>query len=286
MGLEKKVWYLERSLFELFPEANCATWDNVGLVVGDEEADIQGIAIALDPSVEMIDQAVDRGCNVLLTHHPVFLKPPSHIQKNALTHWRVKKGPQDSLEQVMAGDIVMEAIQRGVALMAMHTNFDYSPASQHVLPDALGLTYLNPIEQTAQDDAVGPGDEKSGLGQLSSTPATPLHELAIRCKEVFGSTPRVYGDPNQTIEFVATCPGSAWPLINDATYCGFDCFICGETRYHTVRAAMHAGVSVIELGHDLSEKLFSDVFKASLLDLGYPADRIVKLDEPANWWTI
>lgn len=286
MGLEQKVWFLERGLFELFPEQTKEEWDNVGLIVGDKEADVEGIAIALDASVEMVDQAAANGCNVLLTHHPVFLKAPHLIVEHSLHVWSSESAARDSVEQVMAGSVVIEAMRRGVNLIAMHTNFDYSPKSQHALPDALGLTYLNPIEQVAQQGAVGHGEEKGGMGQLSSTPTTTLMDLAIRCKDVFGATPRIWGDPQQRIEFVGTCPGSAWPLINDASRCEFDCFICGETRYHTARAAAMAGISVIELGHDVSEMLFKGLFRTALLDLGYHADRIVVLEEPANWWTI
>jgi putative NIF3 family GTP cyclohydrolase 1 type 2 len=292
MGLENKVWFLERGLFELFPERYKEEWDNVGLIVGNKEMEVTNIAVSLDPSVQAIDKAVELGCNVLLTHHPVFLQPPRIFVENAIQPrssihaWSSQAASDVPIEHVVGGAIATEAIRNDVALIAMHTNFDYSDRNRHVLPDALGFTYLNPIEQTAENGAVGPGASHCGIGQLCSTPATTLYEIVDRCKQVFKVTPRIWGDPNQIVEFVGTCPGSASSLVDSAVRIGVDCFICGEIRYHSARAAMLSGMSVVELGHDVSENLFVDELRLAVVDLGYSPSRVIKLEEPPNWWTI
>ncbi len=285
MGFENKVWYLERALFEFFPEKDIEDWDNCGVIVGNKEAVVEGVAIALDPSLKAIDQAAELGCNLLLTHHPVYLKPPYNVIVNGPGTWSTKGSMRDTVEQAVAGVAIHRAIEKGISLMAMHTNLDYSSRVQHVLPDVLGLTYLNPVEQTSQEGGVGSGEIRGGLGQLSSTHMITLLELAERCKNVFGVPSRVWGDPEQKIELVATCPGSAWPLINDATRCEFDCFICGESRYHTTKAACQSGISVIELGHDVSERLFIDVLYDAVIETGQQADTVHKLAAEENWWT-
>lgn len=286
MSLAQQVWYLERALFEMFPEKAKESWDNCGVIVGDKEAVVEGIAVALDPTVDAIHFAADNGCNVLLTHHPVFLKPPYLILSNGPGTWSTQGSERDSVEQAMAGEAVYAAIRRNVSLIAMHTNFDSSARSQHVLPDALDLTYLNPLEQTIHKDGIGAGEVQGGLGQLSSVPAMTLRELSLRCKQVFGITPRVWGDPDHSIKFVATCPGSAWPLINDVTRCEFDCFICGEVRYHTALAAKAAGISIIELGHDVSERLFVNALYEAVIDIGYAKDKVMTVPPQINWWTV
>lgn len=285
--MTNKVWYLERALFSRFPRETAEKWDNPGLIVGDAEDEITGIAVALDVSTKNIQAAHDAGCNVLLTHHPVFISAPSSIIANGPDTWRHHGVSGDSVEQASSGILVHEAIRLGISLIAMHTNFDVSPEAQHVLPGALGLTYLNPMEQTSSSgQSVGAGSLQGGLGQLCSTDPMSLEDLAKRCKQVFGVTPRAWGDPEQLIRFVVTIPGSAWPLINDATQCGFDCCICGETRYHTALAAVASGNSIIELGHDISENLFADSFRDILQDLGYSNEIIHRLPATTNWWTV
>jgi len=286
-SMARRVWYLERSLFELFPRQDAESWDNPGLIVGDAEADVTGIAVALDVSLANIRRAHDLGCNVLLTHHPVFIKAPSSIIASGPGTWEHHGASGDSVEQASSGVLVHEAIRSDVSLIAMHTNFDVSPHAQHVLPDLLGLTYLNPMEQTTRPgQAMGQGGLQGGLGQLCSVEPLTLRDMALRCREVFGTTPRVWGDPEQVLRFVVTVPGSAWPLINDATKCGFDCCICGETRYHTALAAVAAGNSIIELGHDISEYPFVDRFCELLSDLGYPSGMVHRIDPTTNWWTV
>lgn len=282
-----KVWYLERSLFEMFPRDDAEPWDNPGLLVGDAEETITGIAVALDVSLANIRAANEAGCNVLFTHHPAFLKAPGSIVANGPSTWKHHGVRGDSVEQANAGILIHEAIRLGVSLIAMHTNFDVSSCAQHALPDMLGLMYLNPMEQAAAaGQALGEGEVKGGFGQLCSTDPLTLQELALRCREVFRATPRVWGDPERLVRFIVTAPGSAWPVINDATRCDFDCCICGETRYHTALAAIASGNSIIELGHDISEYPFVDRFCDILSGLGYPSRMIHKLEPTTNWWTV
>ena len=64
---------LEQGLFETFPERFAEDFDNVGLLLGDADAPVVRVAIALDPSLKAVELAHELGCNVLLTHHPLFL---------------------------------------------------------------------------------------------------------------------------------------------------------------------------------------------------------------------
>jgi len=286
VGVEHKVWYLERCLFEQFPESNKEDWDNVGVLVGDKQDDVTGVAVALDPSCEAVDETVEHGCNVLLTHHPVLLRPSRVMLDNAVRSWAPGSSASLSIEQIVENSIVRRAIVSGVSLIAMHTNFDYSENTQHILPDALGLTLLNPVEQTDQMGSVGEGGRSFGAAQFCSTQPMALRDLARRCRRVFGVTPRVWGDPDKNIEFVCTCPGSGGSLVGAAARVGADCFVCGELHYHTARAARLAGMAIIELGHDVSENMFTDELRLVVIDLGYAPDRVVKLRTPVNWWTL
>lgn len=67
---------LEAALLAHFPCEDAESWDHVGLSVGEPDAEVTGVAIALDPTPAAVEDAHDGGANVLLTHHPVYLKAP------------------------------------------------------------------------------------------------------------------------------------------------------------------------------------------------------------------
>jgi dinuclear metal center YbgI/SA1388 family protein len=121
---------VERAIARRFPLEWAEDWDRCGLLAGDPERDVTGVVLALDPTREAIRATADRGANVLVTHHPAFLKTP-----NWLTPGRGAAG------------VLFEAMDRRVALVNAHTNLDRAPAAGHLLPNALGLEPMKPIER-------------------------------------------------------------------------------------------------------------------------------------------
>ena len=67
---------LERALLARYPKADAEGWDHVGLSVGDPAAEITGVACALDATEANVHRALEAGANVLLTHHPIYIKAP------------------------------------------------------------------------------------------------------------------------------------------------------------------------------------------------------------------
>lgn len=67
---------LERALLARYPKMDAEGWDHVGLSVGDPAAEITGVACALDATEANVLRAQEAGANVLLTHHPVYIKAP------------------------------------------------------------------------------------------------------------------------------------------------------------------------------------------------------------------
>lgn len=129
---------LERALATAFPPERAEPWDRVGLVVGDPDAQVMGVAFALDPTVEAVHEAAERGANVLVTHHPAFLEPLRAVAPGAGG----------------GGDVVYAAVAAGVALIAAHTNLDRDPRAQALLPQALGLAVVGPVEREPEPTAL------------------------------------------------------------------------------------------------------------------------------------
>src|SRR3954447_6237173 len=116
-------------LDRLYDPAWAESWDAVGLVCGDPDADVRRVLFAVAPVRRVAHGAVERGADLLLTHHPLFLKP---------VHGVAATTPK--------GRLVHHLITNNVALHVAHTNADVAdPGVSDALADAIGLSRLAPI---------------------------------------------------------------------------------------------------------------------------------------------
>jgi putative NIF3 family GTP cyclohydrolase 1 type 2 len=125
--MSTRVTDVVRAVHEAFPPYWAEPWDAVGLLAGDPDAAVNRVFVSLDPTRETLDRAIAGGAQVLLTHHPSFLKPA------------------ERLVPAVAG-VDFAAIAAGVALVAAHTNLDRAPAGAAALPRILGLAECTPLE--------------------------------------------------------------------------------------------------------------------------------------------
>ncbi len=261
------VGALEAALLKRFPREDAAEGDHTGLLVGDPAAAIQGVALALDPTVEAIREAQARGANVLVTHHPAYREAPGSFR------------PGGSVAQE-PGAGVWAAVEGKVALMCFHTALDVSQEASKVLPGMLKLQFKGIIEQISSD-------RRKGYGQLSTVRGSDsplsLGQLAARCTSVFGKQPRVWGDLEARLTKVATCTGSVGDLPARCLEMNADCLVGGEIRYHDALSYSQAGLAVIELGHDISELPLVAVLAASVEAQGVPQEMLTIIDQEDNW---
>lgn len=260
---------LEAALLEDFPRTDAEEWDRMGLLVGEPDVPLAAVAIALDATVPSIREAAAAGANVLLTHHPAYLEPPASF------------APEASVA-LSPGAGVWAAIQSKVALMNFHTALDANPLASQVLPTMLGFKPENRVVVP-----IGPSKAK-GYGQLCKVPAGPdgpetVAHIAARCTSVWGRAPRVWGPFDAEVRTAVCATGSAGNVVQAAIDAGADCLVCGELRYHAALDASLAGLSIIELGHDVSELPLTAVLADACVRAGVPADRIVMLDQSRNW---
>jgi dinuclear metal center YbgI/SA1388 family protein len=126
-------------LDEWFPPQHADDWDAVGLVCGDPTAEVRRILLAVDPVSIVADEAIEAGVQLLICHHPLFLKG---------VHGVAATDPK--------GRIVHRLLTAGCGLFTAHTNAD-SPAGgvSESLALALGLRHLVPLES----DPVEPLDK-------------------------------------------------------------------------------------------------------------------------------
>lgn len=270
-----KIGMLESSLLEKFPAEDSIEHDRCGLLVGDRQERIARVAVALDPTYCAVCEAERAGCNVLLTHHPIFREPVQGFH------------PYTNISH-NAGNIVYSAIEKGVACMNFHTCLDVSRPAQDVLPQLLSLYNkdMSKKKQGYKQSVLIPisSSKKKGFGQLCEidTPLT-LGELSRRCLAVFGRKPRVWGDDNVKLTKIVTALGSGSSLLDSAIDAGADVVVAGEIGYHSALSAAEAGLCIIELGHDVSELPLVALLAKSAQDAGVNRDKIIILDQTHNW---
>ena len=265
---------IEQLLYKAFPATDALSDDRHGLSVGNPEAEVTKIAIALDATISLIKQAAAQGCNVLVTHHPVFWYAPDCFL--AATS-----------PGLSSGAAVFAAAEAGVALISMHTNVDCSPQTAEMLLEPIGFCYHGPLQPAADSDQQSVAVPVVSLGQRgipSNGVALTLQELAERYTKAFGQLARVWGERDRFIKEIAVCSGSGSDLVTDVLKSDADCYVTGELRYHEALALTEAGVALIELGHDISELPYRHYLRAALEAAGFPPERLLILGPSATWW--
>ena len=117
------------ALERLYPAASAASWDAVGLVCGDPGDAVTKILFAIDPTQAVVDEALDWGADLVITHHPLLLRP---VHAVAATDAK--------------GRVVHRLVRAGCALVVAHTNADVaSPGVSDALARVIGLAGLRPL---------------------------------------------------------------------------------------------------------------------------------------------
>ena len=83
------------------------SWDNAGLQVGLTEAEVSGALLCLDVTPQIVDEAIGRGCNLVVSHHPLIFRKLARVCGD------------DDVQRA-----VMKALANGIAIVSMHTNMD------------------------------------------------------------------------------------------------------------------------------------------------------------------
>ena len=224
---------------EIAPPRYASDWDSIGLQTGDPFAEAKGIMIALDPSVEAVEEAASKGLNLLITHHPLFFSEVKSIDLSK-----------------PIGKIVKAAIKLDVAIFSAHTNLDATRGGvSDMLADTLGIKDLSPLQATknAEDELVGIGRIGTFTNRLSLADVVNSLKKQLNLDKV-----RVIGNMDKAIERVALCGGSGGSLIDDASQMKADLYISGDINYHRARDAEDLGLAIIDIGHFSSEKCLID----------------------------
>lgn len=234
---------LIRIMDQIAPPGLSEEWDNVGLQVGRKDWPAGKIWVSLDPTPAVVAAACEIGVNLLITHHPLWLKPPKTIDFATPT-----------------GKIVHQSALHRLSIFSAHTNLDsVTDGINDVLAARLQLADPAPL-------AASSGGAGEGIGRIGILPRpTTLAFLAQTIRKTSGvSTLRYSGDPNMVVRRAAVCSGSGSSLMGAFFSSGADVYISGDLRYHDARDAEAAGRGLIDMGHFASEHIIVGILAERL----------------------
>ena len=200
------------------------SWDNVGLLVGEPEAEVEGILCALDITEAVVEEAAERGCNLIVAHHPVIFTSVNRVTSDTVT-----------------GKILISMIRKGISGICMHTNMDCaSEGVNDLLAASLGLTDV---------ENMGAG-ENGNLGRVGNLP----HEMTL---EAFAKHVKLSLDAGgvrvanggKPVQRVAVGGGACGKLMDYAVAKGADTFVIGDCSYDIMMKAHDIGLNLLDAGH-------------------------------------
>jgi dinuclear metal center YbgI/SA1388 family protein len=213
-----KLHQIVQILDEISPFSSQADWDNSGLCVGDEEAEVEKIYLSLDADRETIEALPEN--SLLIIHHPPIFK--------GVTTLRLDSYPSSFL---------VPAIKKNIAIVAMHTNYDLSHLNRYVLEEVLGYALLK---------------EEGHLCYFEVDCSFYSFALEVAQKlEIENLSVVAYHD---SIKTAALCTGSGMDLMRGVEA---DCFLTGDIKYHDAKEAYERGLSLIDIKHYESERFFA-----------------------------
>ncbi|MFE4666766.1 Nif3-like dinuclear metal center hexameric protein [Streptomyces sp. NPDC056716] len=203
------------ALDHLWPAERAESWDAVGTVVGDPDQEVSRVLFAVDPVQDIVDEAVKLGADLLVTHHPLYLRGTTTV---AASHFK--------------GRAVHTLIKHDIALHVAHTNADTAdPGVSDALAGALDLRVVGPLVPDPADPR-----GRRGLGRICALDhPLPLRAFAARAAERLPATTqgiRVAGDPDALIRTVAVSGGSGDSLFDQVRAAGVDAFLTADLRHH------------------------------------------------------
>ncbi|MCB1172304.1 MAG: Nif3-like dinuclear metal center hexameric protein [Leptospiraceae bacterium] len=226
----------------LVPAELAEDYDNTGLLVGNPTDQISGILIALDVSMAVQEEALEQGCNLIVSHHPIWFKARQNLT-----------GSDFVARQIQF------AIKNDLNLFASHTNLDnLANGVNRAIVNLLNLRHTVFLEPLGSNDSHQTPAGTGMLGELPATLSSP--DFLALLQSTFGCQCIRYRSGPATIYKVAVCGGAGGFLLEKAIAAGADALVTGDVGYHRFWDADHQ-ILLADLGHYESERFTVDVLR-------------------------
>lgn len=213
------VQTVEELIHEIAPWETAESYDNVGLLVGERSREISRVLVALDATMDVVQEAESIGAELIVTHHPLFF----HARKNL-----VEEDPE--------AKIVCEMIRHGISLISAHTNLD-----QTFFSGSAACARLLKLWNIRKEGFLF-------LGELESPCTAETLQKQVNDALPMASA-RLYGNGQKTITTLAVCGGAYDEGWQDAMALGAQALLTGEVRHHNALNCVMSGFVLIDGGH-------------------------------------
>ena len=205
------------------------SYDNSGLIVGRHDDEVHKALLAVDVTEEVISEAVENGCDMIITHHPIIFHALKRFNSASVTERCVE-----------------EAIRRGIVLYAAHTNLDSAPAGMSWrMAEMLGLESVEILQPTYENcgfGAVGYLAEECDAQQFMRSVMERFGVKALRHSDIV----------KPLVRKVAICTGAGGSLIDEARKSGADIYLTADLKYNDFMRHENS-IILADMGHFESE---------------------------------
>lgn len=212
-------------------------YDNVGLIVGRQEAEVRRVMCCLDVTNDVLDEAIEKKAELIISHHPVIYYPITRVS-----------------DEDVLGAKLYKAIENGIAIYAAHTNLDFvSGGLNDYAAELLGLIDVIPLNPYIS--------ETEGYGRIGRLPAKmSVQTLKKEAERVFNDKfVRIIGDPKKQVLKIAVVNGGGGGdlgVVDMAVKAGADCLVTGDVKHHVAVYASDSRLPIIEMQHFTTEQVY------------------------------
>lgn len=213
-----------------FPLSLQESWDKCGIQIGDTNKDITKLMISLNADIETLQEAIEKGCQMLITHHPFLLNPIVNIDKDSI-----------------AGRFIYTAIENGIVVYSSHTALDNVSMNQWLI-EALGVKDVQVADETGIS-------RKATLNQPMN-----MNEFLDHVQSTYHLEHFKYAGNVEMIKTVAVCGGSGSDFMSEM-YGKVDAYLTGDTKYHQAKDAIDHGLLLVDINHHAENIMVSSLKK-------------------------
>ena len=216
------------------------SWDNAGLQLGLTEAEVSGALLCIDVNEAIIDEAIAKGCNLVVSHHPLLFRGLKQISG-----------------ETQVQRCVIKALKHDIVVVSMHTNMDNAKHGVNwKIAEKLGLTDVAFFAQKTVDGV----EAGSGVVGRLTEPLAAI-DFIQRLKQRFGVACVQCNELlARNINKVAICGGAGDFLLDEAIAQGADAFVTGEMHYHQY-FGYEQRIQICVIGHYQSEQYTAEIFR-------------------------
>lgn len=228
-----KVHDIVSYLFTLSPAYMKEEWDNIGLICGHGDAEVHHILVALDASTAVLSEAREKGCDMVVSHHPMIFGSVKQVNESSVT-----------------GRHILFAAENRIACVNMHTNLDcVSDGVNDILAERLGLKNISLANSRGTDEM----SRGYGYVRFGDVEETTLCEFVSFVKQKLNCRGLRYADGGKPVRKVAVGGGACSDEIPAVLAAGCDTFVTADLKYHQFSEAMDLGLNLIDAGHYQTE---------------------------------